>query len=67
MPKSKIEHEPEQDEAVIMERMNKALKTMMSTPPETYAEMVKRRHAGHKHKVEPKRRKADAKSATNKS
>jgi hypothetical protein len=46
-----------EDEAVIMERMNKALKVMMSTPPETHREMVERRHkaSGQKHKDEPKR------------
>jgi hypothetical protein len=52
---AKSKHEPEEDEAVIMGRMDKALKMMMSTPPETHAEMVKRRHAGHRHKDEPKR------------
>lgn len=36
----------EQDEDAIMERMNKALKGMMDTPPETHKEMVERRRRG---------------------
>jgi hypothetical protein len=32
-----------ENEAAIMERMNKALKRMMDTPPETHKEMVSRR------------------------
>jgi hypothetical protein len=61
-PKKASQREPEVGEAVIMERMNKALKVMMSTPPETHAEMVKRRHAGHSHRDEPKRSKPSSKA-----
>jgi hypothetical protein len=49
MVKSKKQDEPE-DEAVIMERMNEALKRMMSTPHETHKEMVKRRRGQDKPK-----------------
>jgi hypothetical protein len=43
MVKSKKQDDQPEIEAVIMERMNEALKRMMSTPPETHKEMVKRR------------------------
>jgi hypothetical protein len=45
MTKTKTPHE-DKDEEVIIERMNKALKRMMDTPPETHKEMVERRR-GH--------------------
>jgi hypothetical protein len=35
--------EKEDTEEIIMERMDEALKGMMSTPPETHKEMVERR------------------------
>ena len=49
MPKTPKQDDVE-DEDIIVERMNKALKVMMSTPPETHEQMVKRRR-----KDEPKR------------
>lgn len=54
MTKSK-KQEPE-SEAVIMERMNEALKKMMNTPPETHKEMVERRRARAKSKSASKER-----------
>lgn len=50
--------EPE-DEAVIMERMNEALKRMMNTPPETHEEMVRRRRGQNKQKRAAPSRKTD--------
>jgi hypothetical protein len=41
MAKSKKEEKPE-DEAVIMERMERALKRALNTPHETHQQMVKR-------------------------
>jgi hypothetical protein len=48
MTKSKRDKQQEQDEAAIMERMNKALKRMMDTPPETHKAMVERRRGSHR-------------------
>jgi len=48
MTKSKKPEEPKEDEAAIMERMNEALKKMMSTPHETHKEMVERRRGVRK-------------------
>ena len=45
MTKSKKQQETESEDA-IMERMNKALKRTMDTPPETHKEMVERRRIG---------------------
>ncbi len=39
----KPKEEKNEPEDVIMERMNEALKKMMSTPPETQKEMIERR------------------------
>jgi hypothetical protein len=54
MTKSKKEEEPE-DEAVIMERLKQGFKRLLSTPPETHREMVKRRR-GHTDKPARKRK-----------
>ncbi len=43
--KPEKQDEPE-DEAIIIERMDQALKRMMNTPPETHKEMVERRRRG---------------------
>jgi hypothetical protein len=43
MAKSKTKDDQPEDEAVIMVRMNEALKRMMSTPHETHKAMVRRR------------------------
>jgi hypothetical protein len=43
MGKTPKQQEQPEDEAVIIERMNQALKRMMNTPPETHEEMVRRR------------------------
>lgn len=57
MSKPKRDKEQDQDEDAIMERMNKALKRMMDTPPETHKEMVERRRGGAKpDKSKPERK-----------
>ena len=44
-----------EDEAVVIERMNEALKRMMNTPPETHKEMVERRR-GSERATAPRRK-----------
>ena len=48
MVKPAKQEEPEEDEAVIMERMKQGLKRLLSTPPETHKQMIaRRRHSAH--------------------
>lgn len=49
-PKQDKQEDHKEDEGVILERMNEALKRMMSTPPETHKEMVERRRGQGKTK-----------------
>jgi hypothetical protein len=51
MAKSPKQQEPEEDEAVIMERMEQALKRALHTPHETHKQMVARRRG----QLKPKR------------
>jgi hypothetical protein len=46
MAKSKKLDDQPEDEAVVIEKMNEALKRMMNTPHETHKEMVERRRQG---------------------
>ena len=48
MSKSKKQEDKPESEDIIIERMNKALKKMMDTPPETHKEMIERRRGGAK-------------------
>ena len=50
MAKTPKQQEPEEDEAVVMERMKQGLKRLLSTPPETHKEMVERLRGGAKPK-----------------
>ena len=52
--KSQQGEKPESEDA-IMEPMNKALKRMMDTPPETHQEMLRLRRRSGAHKLASKR------------
>ena len=48
---AKPKKEDQEDEATLIEEMNKGLRHMLSTPPETHEEMVKRKRKAKRRKA----------------